>query len=417
MSRLNQIGVKLAAAFALVAVVSVSAVGLSARIAVQSEFQGYLYDVWVRRGTPGPAGAGREGWRPEVPPPSDEARPRPPRPRWQAMALLMSGLPERRFLARVDRLLWHLGVVVAGGGAVAGALVARRWSQRLNRLADRALQRARREPGPLPVEGDELDQLDAAFAAMEQALAKEDQRRRRLLADIAHDLKTPLAVLQANLEAMLDGVVPPAPERLAALHTQVGLLSRLVTDLRELAMAEAGELTLRRSDQDVERLVRQVVDLWRPQAQERGVHVELQVEGRPRASLDPDRFAQVLLNLLSNALRHAPAERGWIGIFVHPREEPAGLPRSGGPPPLSGVEVRVEDNGPGIAPEELPYIFDHFYRGDPARSRSTGGFGVGLGIVRSLVEAHGGRVRAGNRSEGGARFVIWLPEAPAEARP
>ena len=424
MRRLNRIGVKLAAAFALVAVVSVAAVGLAARMAVQNVFGGYLYDVWVRRGSAAVGPAPRDGVRPrgELPPGPEPGSvthrsmmQRMAGPRWEAMLRLMSGLPERRFLERVDRLLWQLGAVVALGGAAAGALMARRWSSRLNRLAGRALQRARRESMPSPVEGDEIDQLDAAFAAMEQALAKEDQRRRRLLADIAHDLKTPLAVLQANLEAMLDGVMPASPQRLAALHTQVGLLSRLVTDLRELAMAEAGELTLRRSVQDVGQLVRQVVELWGPQAQERGVQVELEVEGQARASVDPDRFAQILLNLLSNSLRYVPADQGRIRIGVRTQSPaPRGARGEGDRGP--GVVVTVDDNGPGIAPEDLPYIFDHFYRGDPARSRSTGVFGVGLGIVRSLVEAHGGRVRADNRPEGGARFEIWLPAAPAEGQ-
>ena len=416
----------MAAAFALVAVVSVAAVGLAARVAVQSEFGGYLYDVWVRQGRAAVGPSTRDAMRPrgELPPPPEEGGPagrpymmrRMAGPRWEAMLRLMVGLPERRFLERVDRLLWHVGAVAALGGAAAGALMARRWSSRLNRLAARALERARRERRPSRVEGDELDQLDAAFVAMEQALAKEDQRRRRLLADIAHDLKTPLAVLQANLEAMLDGVVEASPQRLAALHTQVGLLSRLVTDLRELAMAEAGELTLRRSVQDLGQLVRQVVELWGPQAQERGVRVDLEVEGQPRASVDPDRFAQVLLNLLSNALRYVPADRGRIrlGVRVQPPAPEADAAK--GVRGVPGVVVTVDDNGPGIAPEDLPYIFDHFYRGDPARSRSTGGFGVGLGIVRSLVEAHGGRVRADNRPEGGARFEIWLPAVPAEGQ-
>ena len=464
----------MAAAFALVAVASVAAVGLAARVAVRSEFGGYLYEVWAYRQRdpvqPAPPGGLRLRDPSELrlrnggglrlrdpgalPAPPPDGQPfgvrRLPGPRWRAMLRLMGGLAERRFLQRVDRLLWRVGAVVALGGAAAGAVVARRWSSRLDRLTRRALERARREQGPSPAQGDEIDQLDAAFAAMEQALAKEDQRRRRLLADIAHDLKTPLTVVQANLEAMLDGVLPASPERLAALHTQVGLLARLVTDLRELAMAEAGELTLRRSVQDVGQLVRRVVELWGPQAQERGVQVELEVQGQPEASVDPDRFAQILLNLLSNALRYVPAQGGRIRIGVRaqaagppggsspappagPRagppagsraEPPAGslaggtragaADKAGGVVSVDGVVVTVEDNGPGIAPEDLPYIFDHFYRGDPARSRATGGFGVGLGIVRSLVEAHGGWVRAENRPEGGARFQLWLPAAPPE---
>lgn len=439
---MNRIGVKMAAAFALVAILSVAAVGIAARVAVRSEFRGYLYHVRMRRGMPqGDAAPGMPGpprWAPgDLLPPDPQAvqdhlsmMRRMMGPRADLMGRMMAGLPERRFLQRVDRLLWQVAGVAALGGAVAGALMARRWSGRLNRLAHKALERARRaapqgEP-PEPT-GDEIEQLDAAFAAMEQALEMEDRRRRRLLADIAHELKTPLAVVQANLEAMLDGVLPASPERLAALHTQVSLLSRLVTDLRELAMAEAGELALRRELHDVGQLVRQVVDLWGPQAQERGVQVELEVDGEPKALVDPDRFAQVLLNLLSNALRYVPSPGGHILIRVYREPAPGqlgsarghGPAREGasrdGPSARGSVVVTVEDNGPGIRPEDLPYIFDHFYRGDPARARATGGFGVGLGIVRSLVEAHGGRVRAENRPEGGARFELRLPEASADA--
>lgn len=388
----------MAVAFALVAVLSVAAVGLAARMAVGAEFRSYLRYVQARAADPGDGLAG-----------TDERHLAQMRrmmgPRWAAVMGVWMGVPERRFLSRVEDVLWRVGAGAALFGAAVGVVMARGMSRRLSRLARRALGRARQSSWRSPNGGDELDQLDAAFTLMERALDEEDRRRRRLLADIAHELKTPLTVVQASLEAMLDGVIPASPERLTAVHGQVALLGRLVTDLRDLALAEAGELALHRRPTDLSELAAQIVDLWRPQAQEKGVEVELEVQprGAAVADVDPDRMGQVLLNLLSNALRHVPSGTGRIRVRVASEAE--------------RVLVEVEDNGTGISPADLPYIFDHFYRGDPSRTRATGGFGVGLSIVRSLVEAHGGSVSAENRSEGGARFRVTLPVAKPGATP
>lgn len=396
MSTVTSMGAKMALAFALVAVLSVAAVGVAARMAVSSEFRSYLRYVQARPAEPFDAVS-----------PSDERHLTQMRrmmgPRWAAVMGVWMGVPERRFLNRVEDLLWRVGAGAALFGAAVGIVMARGMSLRLSRLAHRALGRARQSAWKAPDGGDEIDQLDAAFTVMERALDEEDRRRRRLLADIAHELKTPLTVVQASLEAMLDGVVPASPERLTALHGQVALLGRLVKDLRDLALAEAGELALHRRPTDMAQLAAQIVDLWRPQAQEKGVEVELEARDAPVADVDPDRIGQVLLNLLSNALRHTPAGSGRIRVRV--TSEPG------------RVFMEVEDNGTGISPADLPYIFDHFYRGDPSRARATGGFGVGLSIVRSLVEAHGGSVSAENRPEGGARFRVALPAARPAATP
>ncbi len=388
----------MAVAFALVAVLSVAAVGLAARMAVGSEFRSYLRYVQARATAPG------DGLSATDEPHLAQMR-RMMGPRWAAVMGVWMGVPERRFLSRVEEVLWRVGAGAALFGGAVGVVMARGMSRRLSRLARRALGRARQSSWRSPDGGDELDQLDAAFTLMERALDEEDRRRRRLLADIAHELKTPLTVVQASLEAMLDGVIPPSPERLTAVHGQVALLGRLVTDLRDLALAEAGELALHRRPTDLGELAAQIVDLWRPQAQEKGVEVELDVQGRGAAvaDVDPDRMGQVLLNLLSNALRHVSSGTGRIRIRVASEGQ--------------RVLLEVEDNGTGISPADLPYIFDHFYRGDPSRTRATGGFGVGLSIVRSLVEAHGGSVSAENRSEGGARFRVTLPVAKPGAMP
>lgn len=391
---MNRIAVRLAVAFALVALLSVAAVGVAARWAVRSEFGWYLLAMRARVGAPGLEGG---------------PQPMPPmmRRHWSGAMRIMMGLPERRFLDSVESVLWRVGAGAALAGGGLGVLMASTLTRRLREVANRALTLARVTHTALPGRGDEVDRVAEAFSTMEQALARQEQQRRQLLADVAHELRTPLAVLQANLESMLDGVTPLQLDRIAALHTQVELLGRLVHDLRDLAMAEAGELGLHRAPADLGELVEQAADLWRPHFEELGARLVVEREPIPPLELDADRMGQVLANLLSNAARHVPAGEGWVRLQVgvspcQPRHE-------GGP---AEVRVTVEDNGPGVDPASLPYLFDHFYRADRSRSRQTGGSGIGLAIVKSVVEAHGGRVWAANRPEGGALFGFALPATP-----
>jgi signal transduction histidine kinase len=178
------------------------------------------------------------------------------------------------------------------------------------------------------------------------------------------------------------------------VYDQTLLLSRLVDDLRELALADAGLLRLNRQELDVAETLRSVATAVQPQAAAQGIAVTLDAPALPRIQADPVRIQQVLLNLAGNALRHVP-EGGTITLGAKPSPE--------------GLVLFVSDTGPGIAREDLPHIFDRFYRGDPSRSRSTGGHGLGLAIVKQWVEAHGGRVWAENNRAGGARFSFTLP--------
>jgi two-component system sensor histidine kinase BaeS len=194
---------------------------------------------------------------------------------------------------------------------------------------------------------------------------------------------------------MLDGVVAPTPERLATLHTQVRLLARLVSDLRDLSLAQARRLVLNLAPVDLGALAADAVAVIAPYAAERSVTVESRIApGVPPLSVDRDRMMQVIHNLLDNAIRHTPAG-GTVTV---------GLDASAGEAHLS-----VADTGPGIPPEEIDRIFDRFYRLDPARSRASGGTGLGLAIVKTLVEAHGGRVGVTSRVGVGSTFVVTLP--------
>ncbi|MCL4535077.1 MAG: ATP-binding protein [Bacteroidetes bacterium] len=248
---------------------------------------------------------------------------------------------------------------------------------------------------------DEIGQLARTYNQMADALAHDRQLRQTMIADIAHELRTPLSVIQGNLEAMLDGVLPSSPEEIASLRDESALLSRLVADLHLLSLAEAGQLKLEKVETDLGELARRVLASLRPQAESSQVELSSDIaEDLPRFMLDADRMSQVLHNLLSNALRHTPPG-GTITLRVAHGGE---------------LWVEVTDTGSGIGPADLPHIFDRFFRADKSRSRATGGSGIGLAIVKQLVEAHGGRVlaespavRSPDGTGFGTRFLVSLP--------
>ncbi|MDR7584663.1 MAG: ATP-binding protein [Armatimonadota bacterium] len=317
------------------------------------------------------------------------------------MMVQMMGAPEQRLLADVRRATWLAALAGAVLAAVVGTVTARRITAPLRRLADAA---GRIGAGDLtstvPAAGDdELGELARTFNAMAADLRRAEEARRRLLADIAHELGTPLAVLQANVEGMLDGVVESSPERLASLHAQIRVLTRLVRDLRDLSLAQQGQLPLDRRAMDLAALTREVVELSRPLAEEKGIALTVHAPGALPVVADRDRIAQVLQNLLANALRYT--EHGGVTVAVQ-GDAAEGM-------------VEVSDSGPGIPAEELPYVFERFYRVDRSRARATGGAGLGLTIVKTLVEAHGGRVWARSRPGQGSTFGFALPVRPPAA--
>jgi signal transduction histidine kinase len=194
----------------------------------------------------------------------------------------------------------------------------------------------------------------------------------------------------------------PTPDLIATLHTQSALLSQLITDLRDLSLADARQLSLRRRPVDLAVLCQESVDAMKVWTDERKVSTRVREEGETTASVDPDRLRQVVQNLLHNAVRFAPAG-GQVTVIV----------RGGSGDQDRWVTVEVEDDGPGIPAEDLSRIFEPFYRVDPSRSRASGGTGMGLAVVKLLVQVHGGSVRAENRPSGGSRFIVQLPVSPA----
>ncbi len=248
----------------------------------------------------------------------------------------------------------------------------------------------------VPIHGhDELATLGIAFNQMADALQQSEVSRRAMTADIAHELRNPLAVQRANLEALQDGVYPLTADNLSPILEQNQLLTRLVDDLRTLALADSGQLDLILTPTDLVNLVPRVVERFIPQAASRGIKIDVQLpKSLPKLSLDPQRVEQILSNLISNALRHTP-DGGHIQVELSAKTEQ--------------VSLTVHDSGAGISPQALPYIFDRFYRADKSRARLEGGTGLGLAIARKIAEAHDGSLTAANHPQGGAEFVLTLP--------
>ena len=245
---------------------------------------------------------------------------------------------------------------------------------------------------------DEVGALARAFNLMASRLEFTELQRRMMVADIAHELRSPLTVMQGKLEDMMDGVFPLDQEQVGTVYDHTLLLSRLVDDLRLLSLAQAGQLPLERSEVDMGALVERVVDDFRPLAQDRVVFLDAQLKAENiEASVDSQRMSQAMANLLSNALRHA-GEDSVVTI---------GVGRFG-----ASVEVSVADTGPGIAPEDLPHVFERFYRVDRSRSRSEGGSGLGLAIAQEVVEAHGGRIWVESGQGERAVFTLRVPVSP-----
>jgi two-component system OmpR family sensor kinase/two-component system sensor histidine kinase BaeS len=311
--------------------------------------------------------------------------------------------PEQAFLDAFNQALLLAALVALLAGALVGFLVARTLAAPMDHLAGAAQAIAGGDLSQRVLEEGTLETQAVArsFNQMAENLQQAEQLRRNLVADVAHELRTPLTVIQGNLQALLDGVYPLERAEIVTIYDETRLLSRLVADLRELAQAEAGQLQLALQPTDLGGVLRQTVDSFMPFAEARGADLGLHLPpSLPPVQADPDRLGQVMRNLVSNALRHVPAG-GRVAIEAR-REGPQ-------------VLVSVQDDGPGIPPEQLERVFDRFYRGDAGRSRDSGGSGLGLAITRYLVEAQGGRIGVESQPGQGTRFWFTLAVAKETA--
>lgn len=241
---------------------------------------------------------------------------------------------------------------------------------------------------------DEFARLGESFNRMIDNLRRSETVRKTMTADIAHELRTPVTIIQGNLEAILDGIYCADPETIAPIYEETLHLGRLIDDLRDLALAEAGELRLTKEPTDVLALARQVVETVNASLDRDTTVVVDAAAEIPMLDLDSKRMRQVLVNLLSNALRYTPDDQE-VKVKIEADD--------------NEVVIQVSDRGPGIPENELPHLFERFYRGDEARTRADGGSGLGLAIAKQWVEAHGGTITASNRPSGGACFSISIP--------
>lgn len=294
------------------------------------------------------------------------------------------------------QLLFFL-LIGAGNSIVVAVLLSRSLVKPLDELANAARDiGAQNLSRRVNMQGtDEIADVARAFNEMASRLEQAETLRRNLLADVAHELRTPVTVLQGNLRAILDDVYPLEKEEVARLYEQTLHLTRLIDDLRELAQAEAHQLPLNLSAVDVAKLVKETAVTFRPICESEGIMLRAELLGAlPVIQADHARLRQSLNNLLENAIRHTPAG----GVVTMQAEQ---LPGE--------LQLRVVDTGEGIPVEHLEHVFDRFYRVDAARSREMGGSGLGLAIVQAITEAHGGRVTVESAGKGqGSRFTIHL---------
>ncbi len=304
---------------------------------------------------------------------------------------------EEQFLGRFNTALIVGSLTAFALSVILGAFLARSLTRPLQDLteatravADGDLQRQ------VPVRSrDEVGTLAASFNRMSSALDRAQHLRRQMTADVAHELRTPLSIIVGHLDAVDEGVLPANGQTIGIMRDEAVRLSHLIDDLRTLSLADAGELALARTPIEPGLLLQRSAAAHQPAALAAGI--ELVVEASPdlpRVDLDPERMAQVIGDLLDNALLHVP-HGGRIVLAARPAAE--------------GVEICVQDNGPGIPAEDLELVFERLYRSDASRQRHAGGSGLGLAIAKSIVEAHGGSIRAESAPDGGTTIVFSLP--------
>lgn len=295
-------------------------------------------------------------------------------------------------------------LLVGGSVAIAMALLltfvlSRRMTSPIGALARAARRLGRGDLSQrVRLEGEgEVAALGEAFNSMAADLEYAEKLRRNMVADVAHELRTPLSNIQGYLEAIRDGVIEPDAVAIRSLNEEASLLSRLVNELQELSLAEAGELKLVYQTEDIRNLVKQALPPWQRQIAAKEIALSLELpDNLPLVTIDWQRVNEVLHNLLENAVAHTP-KGGAINVAVNAKGK--------------WVEVSVSDTGEGIPAEDLPHIFERFYRVDKSRARATGGSGLGLTIARRLVEAHGGTITVESTLGRGSRFSFTLPVA------
>ncbi len=310
---------------------------------------------------------------------------------------------ERQFTQAVNRSIVWSGILAVVIALIVGAIWAGKVTRPLEqmKLASRKISEGDLDQKVEVGSRDEIGLLAESFNTMAATLKRNEFLRKSLVADTAHELRTPLSILRGKLEAMLNGENEPSAQNIAFIHDEAVRISYLVNDLQNLSLAEAGRLPLHMEAVDIRELIRKIASAFSLEAENKQIELSLQLPDElPLIQADPLRLEQVLVNLLANALRYTPT-KGRIEITVV----------SDG----KSLSIAIRDSGTGIAEEEIPFVFERFYRGDKARSRSDGGSGLGLSIAKSFVELHGGKMHVESRIGEGSEFVIEFPVLPQQS--
>jgi len=314
--------------------------------------------------------------------------------------LFFTSAQESDLFSRINRAALTAGLIGGGASLLLALLLAYHLLRPVRALTNAAGSLARGDLSQrVDISGeDELAKLGEAFNHMAVSLEEAETSRRAMTADIAHELRTPLSVQRAHLEALQDNIYPLNINNLSPILEQNRLLTRLVEDLRTLALADSGQLKLEFVRIDFYDLVKRTLESFIPQAITRDIKIHLSKPGNedtlPEIYIDPQRVEQILSNLLANALRYTPND-GLIELEIFQDSK--------------YIHLNLHDNGPGIPSKALPMVFQRFYRADQSRSRDEGGSGLGLAIAHKLAQAHGGLLNAANHPQGGAIFTLQLP--------
>lgn len=305
-------------------------------------------------------------------------------------------LQDKSFQATVNHWLWGLALGAGGFALLISLGIARRLSRPIQALtgAAQSLRNGDLTQRVKPKGKDEIGQLANAFNHLAESLQRQEQYRKKLTADLAHELRTPLANLQTHTEALIDGLLPTTSENLTSVHEEILRLGRLVGSLEELTRAEAGRLTLNKEKVNLKSFLERTTSRFQPQFLDKGVVLKASLPEHPiDVLLDQDKISQVINNLLSNALKFTP-EGGSVEIGVKSQDRE--------------VQISVRDTGIGISEEDLPFIFERFFRGGNGENGAKGS-GIGLTIAKELTEAHGGKIEVKSALNHGTEFTLRLP--------
>lgn len=313
----------------------------------------------------------------------------------------MHGPAESTYISAVHQSLLWVGLGMIGVSVVVSYFVVREIMRPLSTLTG-AVQKVRTGSYGQTVSverHDEVGVLTESFNEMSEELARNDKMRRQLFANIAHELRTPLAILQGNLEGMIDDIIPTDKKILLSMADETMRMGRLIQDLRDLSLAEINELTLHKEPADINVMLERAVSMLQPLCDEKDLTVQLNLSrDLPSLVIDIDRINQVIYNLLNNAIRYI--ERGCaITVFTLPVRVDG----------KSYAQVQIADTGKGIAPKDLEHIFQYFYRSEQSRNRKSGGSGIGLALAQQFIRSHGGNIWADSTVGKGTTFTFILP--------